>query len=135
MIFENLGKTLDNEQSINEAVKNNIINTPFTGQKQQGNISRILTSLSHYGMNYNDKVMKNMCALPADKLLQPKSEQMLQQSLYGDLMNSWKLKPEEEKSFSEKALSQKRDVLRRMAMQPELEDILDVMKLETKSMG
>lgn len=130
MIFENLGKTLDNEQSINEAVKNSIINTPFTGQKQQGNISRILTSLSHYGMNYNDKVMKNMCALPADKLLQPKSEQMLQQSLYGDLMNSWKLKPEEEKSFSEKALSQKRDVLRRMAMQPELEDILDVMTNE-----
>ena len=130
MIFGNLGEALEHEKTINEALKTNDINGAFNGQKKQGGISRILTSLSHYGMNYNDKVIKNMHALPADKLLQPQNEQMLQQSLYSNLSNTWKIKPEEEKAFSEKTINQKRDVLRRMAMQPELEDILDVMTNE-----
>ena len=130
MIFGNLGQVLENEQTINEAVQQNF-------QQSYGNIqkptkwSKILVKLSHYGMNYSDDVYKNMVAYPADKALQPKDDIGLQQILMGSSMNNWKVKPEEDKSFSEKTLEQKRDVLRKMAMQPELEDILDIMANES----
>ena len=93
--------------------------------------SKLLTSLSHYGMNYSDQVYKNMVAFPADKAIQPKDDVALQQVLMGSSMNNWKVKPEEDKSFAEKTLEQKRDILRKMAMQPELEDILDIMANES----
>jgi hypothetical protein len=130
MIFGNLENVLENEQTINEAVQQNF-------QQSYGNMqkptkwSKILIKLSHYGMNYSDDVYKNMVAYPADKALQPKDEVALQQVLMGSSVNNWKVKPEEEKSFSEKTLEQKRDVLRKMAMQPELEDILDIMANES----
>lgn len=130
MIFGNLENVLENEQTINEAVQQNF-------QQSYGNMqkptkwSKILVKLSHYGMNYSDDVYKNMVAYPADKALQPKDDVALQQVLMGSSVNNWKVKPEEEKSFSEKTLEQKRDVLRKMAMQPELEDILDIMANES----
>lgn len=130
MIFGNLENVLENEQTINEAVQQNF-------QQSYGNMqkptkwSKILLKLSHYGMNYSDDVYKNMIAYPADKALQPKDDVALQQVLMGSSVNNWKVKPEEEKSFSEKTLEQKRDVLRKMAMQPELEDILDIMANES----
>ena len=130
MIFGNLEKVLENEQSINEAVKENF-NSSFQNIQKPTRWSKILTSLSHYGMNYSDQVYKNMMAFPADKAIQPKDEVALQQILMGSSMNNWKVKPEEEKSFAEKTLEQKRDVLRKMAMQPELEDILDIMANES----
>ena len=129
MIFGNLESVLENEQSINEAVKQNFQQN-YNVQKPT-KWSKILTSLSHYGMNYDDEVYKNMIAFPADKALQPKDEVALQQILVGSAMNNWKVKPEEDKSFAEKTLEQKRDVLRKMAMQPELEDILDIMANES----
>jgi len=129
MIFGNLEKVLENEQSINEAVQNNFNNANQT--KKPTRWSKILTTLSHYGMNYSDDVYKNMVAFPADKAIQPKDEVALQQVLMGTTMNNWKVKPEEEKSFAEKTLEQKRDILRKMAMQPELEDILDIMANES----
>ena len=129
MIFGNLEKVLENEQSINEAVQNNFNNA--NQAKKPTRWSKILTSLSHYGMNYSDEVYKNMVAFPADKAIQPKDEVALQQVLMGTTMNNWKVKPEEEKSFAEKTLEQKRDILRKMAMQPELEDILDIMANES----
>ena len=46
------------------------------------------------------------------------------------MMANWKVKTDEEKDFSEKSLTQKRDILRALAQQPELEDILDVMANE-----
>ena len=125
MILGDLTSVLENEQTIYEAVQNMTANKP----KEQNKISRILTSLSHYGMNYNDKVYKNMIAVPADKLLQPKDDLMLQ-SVYGINMNNWRQKQEEEKSYSEKQMAQKREILRKLAMQPELEDILDIMSNE-----
>lgn len=129
MILGNLESVLENEQTILEAVQSSM--TSSSGSyKKPSRLSSILTSLSHYGMNYDDKIMKNMRAIPADKLLQPKDDALLQQSLYGSGLNNWKVKPESEKSFSEKSLEQKRDILRKMAMQPELEDILDVMANE-----
>lgn len=131
MIFGNLEKALENEQSINEAVKQNFDQSYQNIMKKPTAWSKILTSLSHYGMNYSDQVYKNMVAFPADKTIQPKDDVALQQVLMGSSMNNWKVKPEEDKSFAEKTLEQKRDVLRKMAMQPELEDILDIMSNES----
>ena len=131
MIFGNLEKVLENEQSINEAVKQNFDASYQNMTQKPTRWSKILTSLSHYGMNYSDQVYKNMVAFPADKAIQPNDDVALQQVLMGSSMNNWKVKPEEEKSFAEKTLEQKRDILRKMAMQPELEDILDIMSNES----
>lgn len=129
MIFGNLERVWDGEQTIMEAVDNN--NKDLYGVKQPSKISKILTMLARYGMNYEDQVYKNMVAVPADKALQPK-DPIFQQTLYGNsgYMGNWKVKPEEEKSFAEKTVEQKREVLRKMAMQPELEDILNIMANE-----
>ena len=59
MIFGNLEKVLENEQSINEAVKENF-NSSFQNIQKPTRWSKILTTLSHYGMNYSDQVYKNM---------------------------------------------------------------------------
>ena len=129
MIFGNLNEVLENEQTIYEAAQN-AMNSGYKASKQS-KLSKILTSLSKYGMNYSDDIQKNMQAIPADKLLQPKEDALLQQSLWGAGVNNWKVKPEEEKGFAQKSLTQKRDILRKMAMQPELEDILDIMANES----
>ena len=135
MRFGNLENVFENEQTIYEAVNDNIIsaqNYNMGGKaKKPKRWSRILTALSNYGMHYDDKVYKNIRAIPADKGLQPKDDILLQQTLWGSGSNNWKIKPEEEKSFSEKAMSQKVEILRKMAMQPELEDILDMMANES----
>ena len=131
MIFGNLEKALENEQSINEAVKQNFDQSYQNIMQKPTTWSKILKSLSHYGMNYSDQVYKNMVAFPADKSIQPKDDVALQQVLMGSSMNNWKVKPEEDKSFAEKTLEQKRDILRKMAMQSELEDILDIMANES----
>ena len=129
MIFGDLSSVLENEQSIYEAVQNNF-NQSVNNIKKPTKWSKILTSLAHYGMNYDDKVYQNMVAVPADKLLQPKDDVLLQQTIYGSSMNNWRTKQEEEKSFSQKTLEQKRQILRNLAMQPELENILDIMANE-----
>ena len=81
-------------------------------------------------MNYDDQILKNMRAIPADKALQPKEDGILNQSIYGGMMNNWKVKGEEDKQFREKTIEQKREVLRKLSSAPELEDILDVMANE-----
>lgn len=129
MIFGDLSSVLENEQSIYEAVQNNF-NQSVNNIKKPTKWSKILTSLAHYGMNYDDKVYQNMVAVPADKLLQPKDNALLQQTIYGSSMNNWRTKQEEEKPFSQKTLEQKRQILRNLAMQPELENILDIMANE-----
>lgn len=127
MIFGNLENVWDGEESIMEAVQRNL-ESNAGNIKKPTKFSKILTMLSRYGMSYDDKVYKNMMAIPADKALQPK-DPIMQHTLYGNsgYIGNWKIKAEEDKAFSEKTIEQKRDVLRRMAMQPELEDILDVM--------
>lgn len=125
MIFGNLENVWDGEETIMEAVKRNL--DSHNDIKRPNKISKILTMLSRYGMSYDDQVYKNMMAIPADKALQPK-DPMIQNTIYGTgYSGNWKVKAEEDKPFSEKSIEQKRSVLRRMAMQPELEDILDVM--------
>lgn len=131
MIFGNLDNALSGDelitQTVNENFKQSLLNI-----KKPTKWSKILTTLSHYGMNYDDKVYQNLQAVPADKLLQNKDEtNLLQQNLYGMWQNNFKIKPEEEKPFTEKTFDQKRTVLRNLAMQPELEDILDKMSNES----
>ena len=131
MILGDINSVLEGEQTIMEAVNDNFKQS-MMNIKKPTKWSKILTTLSHYGMNYDDKVFKNMQAIPADKMLQPKEEVgILQQNLYGSWLNNWKIKPDEEKIFSEKTFDQKRQILRQMAIQPELEDILDVMANES----
>lgn len=129
MIFGNLEQVFEGEININEAVQ--AVMNVDQSIKKPGTISKILRTLSKYGMNYSDKVYQNMIAIPADKNLQPK-DPLIQQSLYGTsgYLNNWKIKPEEDKNFVEKTIDQKREILRKMAMQPELEDILDIMTNE-----
>lgn len=133
MVFGNLNSVLEDDKNIMEAVEANILTQQLLQNRQiekQSRVSKILYSLSHYGMNYDDQILKNMHAIPADKSLQPKEDALLNQSLYGGTMNNWKIKGEEDRDFKEKTLEGRRDKLRKMAMQPELEDILDVMANE-----
>jgi len=133
MIFVNLNSVFEHEQSIMEAVESNILTQQqFNTQvmKKQSRVSKILYSLSHYGMNYTDQVLKNMHAIPADKDLRPKEDSIMTQSIYGGMMNNFRVKGEEERDFHEKTLEQRRELLRKLASQPELEDILDVMANE-----
>ena len=130
MIFGNIDNALDGEQSILEHISNNF-KAAVSGIKKPSRISKILTSLSNYGMSYGDDLYKNLQAIPADKMLQNKDD-VNQINMYNiGWFNDWKLKQEEEKPFSEKTFRQKRDILRKLAMQPELEDILDVMANES----
>jgi hypothetical protein len=133
MIFGNLSQVFEGEQNIYEAVNSNFspIQQPQYGNtKGPGKLAKILYTLSHYGMNWSDDVTKNMNAIPADKLLQPKDDVVMQSNLFGGMMDNWKKKPEEDKPFKEKTLEQKREVLRKMATNPELEDILDILANE-----
>lgn len=98
--------------------------------KAPSRFSTLLSTLSRYGMSYDEDVYRNMKAVPADKMLQTEDDDpLLQASLYNQTLN-YKVKSEEDKPFKEKTLDQKRQVLRKMAMQPELEDILDIMANE-----
>ena len=124
MIFGNLLEALEEDN------KTTVIKESKSSEPKKGKIASILNSLSRYGMNYDDDIVKNMKAIPADKALQPKDDPLLQQSLYGQ-MNNWRNKAEEDKSFREKSLQQKRDILRKLATQPEIEDILDIMANES----
>ena len=68
--------------------------------------------------------------MPADKNLIPKPEQLQNQDLFSQLSSSWKVKQNQDKNFFEKDFPQKREALRKLALQPELEDILDTMSNE-----
>ena len=129
MIIGNLSEVLENEKSIYEALNDNIITQRLKNNNglKKSAFGKILKSLSNYGMNWDEDVMKNMQAIPADKALQPKDDFLLQQSLYGSSTNNWKVKGEEERKFAEKTLAERRETLRHMAIQPELEDIVDIM--------
>lgn len=130
MKIGNINEVLEGEKNLYEALQDNILTMQLKDAgKPKGRISRILKNLSNYGMNYDEDILKNMRAFPADKNLQPKDDLIFQQSMYG-FMNNWRVKGEEERHFNEKTLAQRRDMLRKMAVQNELEDITDVMANE-----
>lgn len=91
-------------------------------------IKSFFSDMSRMGMSYEEDVIANMRALPADKALIPKDVQLLNADIYSG--SNWKVKANEDKGFNEKDLNQKRDQLRKLATQPELEDILDTMTNE-----
>ena len=96
-------------------------------KKKKRKINQFFSNLSRFGMNYDDDVIENMRALPADKSMLPKEDQIENQSLFNQLLSAWKVKDNKDKNFFEKDYAQKRDTLRKLATQPELEDILDTM--------
>lgn len=99
--------------------------------KKKGKIARFFSNMARLGMTYDDKVIDNMRAIPADKNFIPKDEQLINQDLFTQMSSAWKQKSNADKNFFEKDFSQKRDALRKLALQPELEDILDVMSNES----
>ena len=96
-------------------------------KKKKRSIAKFFSNLSRLGMSYDEDVISNMRAMPADKNLIPKPEQLVNQDLFSQLSSSWKVKQNQDKSFFEKDFPQKREALRKLALQPELEDILDTM--------
>ena len=100
-------------------------------KKEKNKIAKFFSNMSRLGMTYDDKVIDNMRAIPADKNFIPKDEQMINQDLFTQLNSSWKVKQNQDKNFFEKDYPQKREALRKLALQPELEDILDVMTNES----
>lgn len=101
-----------------------------TAKKKKGKIAKFFSNMSRMGMNYEDDIIKNIRAIPADKNLLPKTDQLSNQDLISQLSSSWKVKQNADKNFFEKDFSQKREALRKLALQPELEDILDTMTNE-----
>ena len=98
--------------------------------KSKRTIAKFFSNMARFGMDYDDKVIDNMRAIPADKNFIPKQDQLVNQDLFTQLSSSWKVKSNADKSFFEKDYAQKREALRKLAIQPELEDILDTMSNE-----
>lgn len=100
-------------------------------ERKKNLIAKFFSNLSRMGMSYDEDVIKNMRAIPADKNLIPKPNQLVNQDLFSQLSSSWKVKQNQDKGFFEKDFPQKREALRKLALQPELEDILDTMTNES----
>lgn len=98
-------------------------------EKKKNIIAKFFSEMSRFGMNYEEDVIANMRAIPADKNLIPKQDQFINQDLFGN--SNWKQKQNADKNFFDKDLAQKREALRQLAAQPELEDILDTMANES----
>lgn len=96
--------------------------------KKKGVISRFFSDMSRLGMSYEEDVIKNLRAIPADKNLIPKNVQMANQDIMSLFSNNkWYVKQNADQNIFEKDLPLKRESLRKMAMQPELETILDTL--------
>lgn len=98
--------------------------------KGKRTIAKFFSEMARFGMHYEDQVIANMRAIPADKSLLPKDFQLQNQDLFTMAAANWKQKANVDKNIFEKDLPQKRDALRKLAVQPELEDILDTMSNE-----
>lgn len=105
-------------------------NDPKQGKKKRS-IARFFSDMSRFGMRYEDQVIANMRAIPADKSLMAKDTQLVNQELFSATWANWKKKAESDKSIWESEFPQKREALRKLAVQPELEDILDTMTNES----
>lgn len=97
-----------------------------TQAKKKGLIARFFSDMSRLGMSYEEDVIKNMRAIPADKNMLPKESQLDAQDLFSQMASGWKVKQNADKNFFEKDFQQKRETLRKLAIQPELEKILDI---------
>ena len=96
-------------------------------KKSKNTIAKFFSNMSRLGMTYDEKVIDNMRAIPADKNMLPKEQSLAQQEMFSMLSNNWKVKDNRDKNFFEKDFALKRETLRNIAVQPEIEDILDTM--------
>ena len=96
-------------------------------KKSKNTIAKFFSNMSRFGMTYDEKVIDNMRAIPADKNMLPKEQSLAQQEMFNMLSNNWKVKDNRDKNFFEKDFALKRETLRNIAVQPEIEDILDTM--------
>lgn len=147
MIFGSLNEVLDGDKTLYDinnmvsnktVLNNNTVNESYTSKNiysqynyaqskpKSNKISSILRKFSRYGMVYDKQLQANMMAIPANPDLQNKEDKQLF-NLYSTPQFDWKVKAEEDKPFSEKTLNEKRTILRQMAEQPEIEDIIDIM--------
>lgn len=97
--------------------------------KRQFKISSILKKIARGGIDYSDDVLRNSVALPADKSQLVQTEANLGAETF--YQNNYLLKQEEYNKFSEKTLIDKITVLRELAKQPEIENILDIISNES----
>lgn len=141
MQYGSLTDVFENSQNIYNIIKN--INTN-NAQRQYGftqtgindsqhkpkfKISSILKKIARGGIDYSEDVLKNSVALPADKSQLIKTEANLGAEAF--YQNNYLLKQEEYNKFSEKTLIDKITVLRELAKQPEIENILDIISNES----
>ena len=141
-VYESSGETipgLSKTSNFNDHIKqfdNNHFSSSYKdssrdskdSSKSKNLISRFFSKLSRWGMDYDEDIIKNMKAMPADKSLIDKTTLLQNQDLFNPF--KWNVKTNQEKNFFEKDLQQKRESLRNFALQPELEDILDTMSNE-----
>jgi hypothetical protein len=96
---------------------NYAVNTIKT-TKKKSTIAKFFSNMSRLGMSYDDKVIDNMRAIPADKQYISKDDELMNQDLFTQLNSSWKVKQNQDKNFFEKDYPQKREALRKLALQP-----------------
>lgn len=99
-------------------------------EKKKRTIAKFFSEMARFGMSYEDDVIANMRAIPADKSLMAKENKLLNQDLFTMSASNWKVKANADQSIFEKDWPQKVEALRKLAVQPELEDILDTMTNE-----
>ena len=87
-------------------------------KKKKSLIAKVFSNLSRWGMDYDDDIVKNLRAIPADKNLLPKPFQLENQDLFSQLSSNWKIKQNADKNFFEKDFAIKRTALRNLAIQP-----------------
>lgn len=132
MVFEDYNDPAYKSQSSNSLsnFKPKYSASEIDAKKKKRTISKFFSNMSRLGMTYDEKVIDNMRAIPADQGMLPK-EALLGQSMFSQLASKWKQKSNEDQSFFEKDYAIKREALRKLATQPELEDILDTMANES----
>lgn len=105
--------------------------TSEPSKKKKRLITKLFSNLSRLGMDYDDDIIENMRAVPADPNLMTDKEKLMDKSLLASINSNWKVKSDRDKNFFEKDYGIKREALRQLALQPELEDILDTMANES----
>ncbi len=106
---------------------NNIITE---AKKEKRLIAKFFSNISRYGMDFDKDVVDKMRAIPADDRLKDPMVKLMNQDLFNQQGSKWQVKTNQEKNFFEKDLPAKREMLRNLSLQPELEDILDTMTNE-----
>lgn len=132
--FNALNEAKRDEEPIKNLSKmsnfNQIVQPKVEKKKKVTKIAKLFSSLSRLGMSYDEDLIKRMTALPGDKALLDADMKQRHGTLYDRLRSGYKQKSNKDLDFNEKSFPERREILRKLAIQPELEDILDVMTNE-----